>query len=123
MNKKGFTLTELIITIGLLAVLGLVIVSNMSGLLEKNKEENYQTFVKSIEEAACTFIELKVAQNYVSTSDCKTPSGCNVAINALVQEGLLSEKEAISPKTGQSVASKTVKITYRDNKKICTFTE
>ena len=39
MNKKGFTLTELILTIGLLAVIGLVIVTNMSGLLEKNKEK------------------------------------------------------------------------------------
>ena len=103
MNKKGFTLTELILTIGLLAVLGVVIVSNMSGLLEKNKEDNYNNFVITIENAACTFIDLKAASNYVNISDCKSASGCLVDVDYLVQEGLLTDKQIVSPKTNENV--------------------
>lgn len=122
MNKKGFTLTELILTIGLLAVIGLVIVTNMSGLLEKNKEDNYQNFVKAIEEAACTYIELKTARTYLNIDECKT-TGCIIKVEKLVQEGLLAEEETISPKTNQSVTSKEVKITYPNKKKTCKFIE
>ena len=37
--KKGFTLVEIIITIGLIAIIGTVIVTNMSGTLNAQKEE------------------------------------------------------------------------------------
>ncbi len=123
MNKKGFTLTELILTIGLLAVLGVVIVSNMSGLLEKNKEDNYNNFVITIENAACTFIDLKAASNYVNISDCKSASGCLVDVDYLVQEGLLTDKQIVSPKTNENVGAKKVKITYPDKKKTCEYIE
>lgn len=123
MNKKGFTLTELILTIGLLAVLGMVIISNMTGLLEKNKEDNYKTFVETIENAACTFIDLKAASGYgIDIGNCKR-SGCNVTISNLVSEGLLTEKQVISPKTNEDVSSKTVRITYPGNKKTCKYNE
>lgn len=124
MNKKGFTLTELILTIGLLAVLGMVIISNMTGLLEKNKEDNYKTFVETIENAACTFIDLKAATSeyHMNIGNCKS-SGCNVKISDLVSEGLLTEKQVISPKTNEDVSSKTVRITYPGNKKTCKYNE
>lgn len=122
MNKKGFTLTELILTIGLLAVIGLVIVTNMSGLLEKNKEDNYQNFVKAIEEAACTYIELKTARTYLNIDECKT-TGCTIKVKKIVEEGLLTEEEIISPKTNQSVAENNVSITYPNKKKTCQFVE
>ena len=42
--KKGFTMIELIITIGLITILGLVIVMNMGSNLSKNQEKQYAAF-------------------------------------------------------------------------------
>ena len=123
MNKKGFTLTELILTVGLLAVLGMVIVSNMSGLLEKNKDENYQAFVKTLEDAACTFVDLKAANNHPEVSSCKSNNGCNVKVQYLLEEGLITEKQMINPKTNANVKDKNVKVTYPNNLKTCKYLE
>lgn len=122
-NKKGFTLTELIVTIGLLALIGVVIITNMSGILEKNKDDNYANFVKAIEDAACTFIDLRVASNYVDVASCKNGSGCTILVQNLISEGLLSEKQAISPRTNASVAGNAIKIAYPNKKKTCTYQE
>ena len=57
MNKKGFTLIELIITIGVMVLVGLVIVTNMTGLFSKNEDQDYENFRKKIENAACIYAE------------------------------------------------------------------
>ena len=41
----------------------------------------------------------------------------------IVEEGLLTEEEIISPKTNQSVAENNVSITYPNKKKTCQFVE
>lgn len=46
MDKKGFTLVEILVTIGLLAILGAGIGVSLNKVL-KNKEENtYETFIE-----------------------------------------------------------------------------
>ena len=54
-NKKGFTLIELITTIGLMILVGLVIVTNMSGILSKQNDEEYENFKKKIQALSCIF--------------------------------------------------------------------
>ena len=39
--KKGFTLIELIITIALLGLIGTIIATNMTGILDSEQEKEY----------------------------------------------------------------------------------
>ena len=124
--KKGFTLVELIITIGLISILGLVIVMNMGNTLSEEQETQYNQFKKTIEEAACTYIELNAAKtdmgaNIITT--CRN-SGCNVPIENILKAGLLKESDLKNPKTQKYINSnEVVKITYPNKVKTCTYTE
>ena len=59
MEKNGFTLIELIITIGLLAILGTMIASNMLGVQSKQMESNYESYKEQIADAACLVMDSK----------------------------------------------------------------
>ena len=52
MNKRAFTLVELLAVIIILGVLALLIVPNVTGTLKKQKENLYNVQIKNIEEAA-----------------------------------------------------------------------
>ena len=90
---------------------------------KRNLAKQLSISVITIENAACTFIDLKAASNYVNISDCKSASGCLVDVDYLVQEGLLTDKQIVSPKTNENVGAKKVKITYPDKKKTCEYIE
>ena len=59
MSKNGFTLVELLITIGLLSLLGVLIANNMVGIQSKQLQSNYENYKKQIANAACQYIESK----------------------------------------------------------------
>ena len=87
MNKKGFTLVELVITIALLGVLGMVIVSNMSGILNKEQDKQYDLFKATLSKAACSYIHLNAGKTLRST--CITRGKCDVAVTVLLNKVLL----------------------------------
>jgi len=91
--KKGFTMIELIITIGLITILGLVIVMNMGSNLSKNQEKQYEEFKHTLENAACVYIDLNVAKNLKNT--CKTNKTCQVSVSNLLSNGLIEEQDYI----------------------------
>lgn len=120
--KKGFTLVELIITIGLITILGAVIVANMSSTFTKEQEKQYEEFKNTLEKAACTYIELDVGKSIKNA--CKTSGSCSVSLSKLLTEGLIEEKDLLNPKTEESTStSKTVGISYSGGKKTCTYNE
>ena len=45
--KKGFTLIELIITIALLGLIGTIIATNMTGILDSEQEKEYKKSKKT----------------------------------------------------------------------------
>ena len=51
-NKKGFTLIELIVTIMLLAIIVLIALPSINGILDKNEKNNCNSLKRSIVEAA-----------------------------------------------------------------------
>lgn len=105
-NRNGFTLIELIATIGIMLLIGIVIANNMTGLLSKNQDEEYNEYVKQIEESACTYVELK-------KPECKY-SGCNVTLKELIESGYIAE-DLKNPKTKKAVKDekeKEVKVSW-----------
>lgn len=107
--QKGFTLIELIITIGLLAVIGTVIATNMTGTLSKRQEEQYEEFKTTLNNAACTYIDLNNQSELKQT--CLSNKSCSVALQNLLTSGLVKESDLVDPRDG-SMASGSVLITY-----------
>ena len=66
MNKKGYTLVEIIAVIALIAVICGLFVLNFSRKNNNQLEENYNNEIKKIESAADTYV-----MNNKSSSDSK----------------------------------------------------
>lgn len=88
-NNKGFTLIELIATIGIMILIGLVIVNNMSGILSKEHDEEYNNFKKKLEDSACIYVETKWDSDY--RRSCKTSNHCSVSIGQLIEAGYIED--------------------------------
>lgn len=56
MNRKGFTLVEVIVVIAILAVLLLILVPNVFVLLEKNNTKSCENLKKNIESSAKMYV-------------------------------------------------------------------
>ena len=56
MNRKGFTLIELIVTIALLAVVSIISFVSITGIINDSKEKNCNNLVKSIKNATKDYI-------------------------------------------------------------------
>ena len=52
MDNDGFTLVELIVVISLLALMGVMIGTNMVSVRSKQQQKNYDNYKKTIEDAA-----------------------------------------------------------------------
>ncbi|MCI9280329.1 MAG: type II secretion system protein [Bacilli bacterium] len=127
MNKKGFTLIELIITIGVMVLVGLVIVTNMTGLFSKNEDADYENFRKKIENAACIYAEKKEWEE--NKNKCKNHvvgANCVITTTTLIKAGLL-EESLKDPNTGHYVKDNSkydVTVSWAsDGEKKCTLKE
>lgn len=108
MNKKGFTLVELLATITILILMSVIIGVNITSIL-KSTENNQKDFdKKQIEKAACVYVD---SDSLCSEHNCDN----NVTIEALIKSGLLDESY-------KSVTG-TITITRTGNKKICKYSE
>lgn len=122
MKKNGFTMVELIITIVLLALIAVVIGTNMVGLQSKQTEKNYKAFTGRLESAACQYIEKK--ENATQKRNCKSnpnSSYCNITVGTLINAGLIDYDE-IDPSTDEVVNTNlVVKIKWSNGEQSCEF--
>ena len=56
MNKKGFTLIEIILAIAIMAILILILVPNIFIILNKNNEKSCNSLKSNIESAAKMYV-------------------------------------------------------------------
>lgn len=89
MNKRGFTLVELIAVIVILGIVITVMIPAASSLLSSSSDTKYQTYVETIEKAVIAYaeIETKASGSYL------------VKIQALINKNYLSEIDDINKET------------------------
>jgi len=85
MKKNGFTLIEMIAAVVLIALVGTVILVNMTGIKSDEEQKSLTRYEKSIEEAACTYVDMSV--NSTLREACKSNSDqdiCKIYLRVLI---------------------------------------
>ena len=108
MKKNGFTLSELIITVGLIALLSTVVLINMTSVFGKQTDEKYEKDKNEIKEAAKSYVDFIKSAKDSSTRICNNcanddrltlmknctssnKDNCHISYTLLLEQGLLSE--------------------------------
>ena len=115
MNKKGFTIVELIAVIALLAVIGTIFGANMIKMLANNKELEITTFTETITSATDAYVGAypdAIKELSSTTSVC-------IKISDIQNKGFL-DKKLKDPSTGELISDKKVKVT-KDAKGVLSF--
>lgn len=123
MNKKGFTLVEVIVVIAIIALLLLILVPNVFVMINKNNEKSCNSLINNIESAA---------KIYVTNNKYNLAFGCNVTNNTkeitlqtLIDTGDLttdSTETIINPVTDEEIPLTTIiKVTYDCSTKEFTY--
>ena len=87
-RKKGFTLVELIATIVLIAVIGAIIIFNVTNISSTNRDSEYERFVAAVKSAAQVYAD----QNPdVFDSLYVNKAFVYITVGDLIEEGLLDE--------------------------------
>lgn len=102
-NKKGFTLVEIIVVLVILAILAAIAVPSVLGYVEEAKKEKYIVEAKSI----YTVIQVEetklaneidyttIPSNFTSKEDYMFAKLCDKSIYHSVGEGIISKKTGI----------------------------
>ena len=104
MNKKGFTLIELIVTIALIGFVGIILSINMIKTINDQDDKNEAKAKELVSEAACAYASMN--------SSCD--SGCNISGTTLIDDGLIDEKI-----NGIEISGYNVAVTYVNGERIC----
>ena len=112
MNKKGFTLIEVLLVIVLVATISVTVGVSMAGMQERQLNKEINNYNETLEEAGCVYAEMKNI-----TSDTE------VTVETLINEGLISKNLKIpnTKKTIESDKNKIVVIKWGNNEKKCSL--
>lgn len=85
MNKKGFTLTELIVVIVIIGLVLLIVIPVSSNIMQNNAEEKGKFYVQTLENAVNTYCDMYKTNN--------------VTLEELTREGLFKTESSngVSP--------------------------
>jgi len=92
--KKGFTLIEILITIGLLALISTVIVFSVVSVGEKQKQKEYEDLIMRIKSGSATYMELntEIKQGIYETGD-----SYYIEVEKLIEAGIIDEENVVDP--------------------------
>ncbi len=112
MNKKGFTLIELMATIGILTLMSLVIGANIVSILRSTEKSNDDALKEQLENAACVYVDSSLCSD--KYNNCSTRS--SIEISDLIDSGLIEETKTI-----KELTNKFIKVTRADGEKKCEY--
>ena len=111
-NKKGFTLLELVIAIGLLSLFAVFIGVSLNRTFKKQKENDYNNFIKKIVASANLYVS---NEGNIINSLSSNKGYIIIKVKNLIDKGLLSEN-TINPKTNEKVdPNDDIKVSYDSN--------
>ena len=131
MNKKGYTMVELLAVIIVLAILSGVGVITVNNFINASKEKSLKLQYESIEAAAKSFCSKHLLDEFTPSESCKqsgkncctkvpglTETGesetCYITLDNLIEENLIGNLK--DPKNGGYITTSTlIKITYQNN--------
>lgn len=117
MNNKGFTLLEVILVVAILGVITLIVVPSVSGILNKNKNEQYDNLKKSIVSAAKIYVSDNRYNLGVVCNDSSDIYSFTITLKTLVENGNLTEP-VIDPRDKTEInLDNIVNITYNCSNK------
>lgn len=108
MNRKGFTLIEVIMVIAIIAILSIILAPNVMVLINKNNERSCEKMIDNIKSAA----KMYVNQNkYKLGFDC-SGTAKEITLQTLVDAGYLGG-ELVNPINKEEISlDNTVSVTY-----------
>ena len=125
MNKKGYTLVEIIAVIALVVTIGAVGAVGMSTLISKSKDQRYNDMIADIKAAANTYFSIYSERAEYSYLNENLYGNGSVEIPmSTLKETLLVDEDLKNPKDNQFVSG-CVLIEY-DNEityKVCPYEE
>ena len=108
MNKKAFTLVELLGTIVILGIIGMITTPVIQSTIDKNNTKLCNDQVESFKRAA---------KNYIASNPFKNlKEEATITIGELIDEGYIEDSELKNPKGGNFSPNSAVKITYNGKK-------
>ena len=100
MNKKGFTLVEILAAVTVLALLALITVPAVTKPIKDSKNDLYKTQLKSFKDSAKAWVAQNMFSNLLPTN-----GSCTIVnLDTLIDEGLV-DPNVKNPKNGDEFAS------------------
>lgn len=98
MNKKGFTIVELLVTITLLAIISTIAAISITSFINKNKENNYKILKNTILEASKEYVadnrygniepsitaQYLLDNHYITSGLTDPKTGKNIDLNSVI---------------------------------------
>ena len=109
MNKKGFTLVELIGVIILLSAIALISVPIINNSLKNTKEKTYNSQIDTI---------IKAAKRYVTEVGAGNDAGFDITMDNLINAKLIEDDVIIDPRDDSNMINTlTIHVTYDSSSK------
>ena len=127
MNRKGFTLVEIIMVIVILALLVLVLAPNVFVLLNKNNERSCNSLINNIESAAKIYVTNNKYNLGIKCYDANDVANTTIKISlqTLIDSGDLKTDgsyKIINPVSKDEINLNTTTVTVKYNCNNNTFT-
>ncbi len=111
MNKKGFTLIEILAVVVILAMLGTILTFVINGYINNSRDDLYETQKRNIEEAARAW-----GAEHIEMLPTQGSENVEVTLEQLVRDGFLDEVPS-NPRTKEPFSLETTVVISYDGTK------